>query len=536
MQAEDVLESRLTAIQNFLTANGATVFAKLLYNLPQLYQAVMSPKLTMIIAPTDESFEWLSNETQRPLAELLNSEAGRNLLSNHISVLPTQKVYPMFTAINGVTYGSGPEDLAALKVTASTIIDGVVVLVASSVIGRPQQLTKSKRREEPGVFAGMTRDAFQALINTGNLRGKDLIALCNTNPYVDNTFCNSRDASGRTIFHYLIKREFNIDISVNEDSRNRYVELHKEAQFKQFPTTGIFLDQGPNFDVRNVRRGGRRDILVKRPYIQEMYKANYPSRQFFKHSVDEDRIRNLSTDSLIHAIWSHPIDLYLIVSVYNSPITISYRTSLVRATRDAYGKYISDSGERFSVDTDPERHNPVVTCGNIDAGEVPIKSKLIHYTHPYPETLPFLYDRRVKNYDLDDLKSILEDIYRLLYNERITLEFLEDMPEDPRSIVEILGTPRLSQRNKVDFAIRQSVCSTELGQLVLTDEDSDNDIGVWIAGALQVRIPLRFYNAYKTIPRNTLLVILELLLLFSGAIETRDATIFTPSEGAGLRP
>jgi hypothetical protein len=536
MQAEDFLESRFERLQDFLSNNGADIFAKSLYNNPALRRAGLDPKLTMIIAPTDERFQWLSNETQKPLGELLNSEAGRNLLANHISILPTQKFYPMFTAINGVIYGSGPQDLAALNVRATTIIDGVVVLVASSVIGRPQQLTKSKRREEPGVFAGMTRDAFQALVNTGNLRGKDLIALCNTNPYVDNNFCNSRDASGRTIFHYLVKREFNIDIPVTEDARSRYVQLHQEAEFKQFPTTGIFIDQGPSFDLRNVRRGGRRDILVKRPYIQEVYKANYPGRQSVKHPVDEARIRSLSTDSVIHAIWTHPVDLYLIVSVYDSNIADSYRTSVVRATRDAYGEYISESGERFSVDTDPERHNPVVTCGNIDAGEVPIKSKLIHYTHPYPETLPFLYDRRVKNYDLDELKSILEDIYRLLHNERITLELLEDMLEDPRSIVEILGIPRRNQRNKVDLAIRLSVCSTELSQLVLTDEDSDPGIGIWIAGALQVRIPLRFYNAYKTIPRNTLFVILEMLLLFSGAIETRDATIFTPSEGAGLRP
>lgn len=534
MQAEDLLESRFDRLQAFLTANGASTFAKLLYNIPQLRRATLSPELTMVIAPTDDRLQELSNQVQKPLAELFDTDAGRDLLANHVSILPTQKVYPMFTAVNGVTYGSGPDDLTALNVTASAIIDRVVVLVARAVIGTLPQITKSGRRFEPGAFAGMTRDAFRAMINNGQLRGKDLIALCNSDPYVNANFCRSRDASGRTIFHYLIKEEFGIDVPVGEDARTRYIELHQEAEFRLFPTTGTLLDRGPTFDPRTVRQGGRRDIRITQPYINELYERTYPGRMAVKGPVDETKITNLSIDMIIHSIWMHPIDLHLVVSVYESRAG-SYRVLVARAVRHPLGVYISDpvngssKGERFNLETDPDRHNPMVTCGDIGPTEVPIKTKIIHYTRPYPETLPFLYDRRIRTYNLDELDSILEDIYRLFYSGSKAIQYVNDQSENPRSIVDIIGRPRSFHREQVEIAIRSSLCSFQLTQSLLTDEIVEPEIDIWIRGALQVRISERFHLAYRTMPKATLAVILDLLLIFAGAVVIKEATVFKPT-------
>ena len=112
---EDPLESRFDRIDNFLKINGAGRFAQLLYNVPVLYRTAMDNRLSMIIAPSDERLQKLTMDIGKSLEEMSQTEAGRNLLSNHLSVVHTKTVYPMFTAINGVTYGSSVDDLPQFK-------------------------------------------------------------------------------------------------------------------------------------------------------------------------------------------------------------------------------------------------------------------------------------------------------------------------------------------------------------------------------------------------------------------------------------
>lgn len=132
---EDPLKSRFDRIANFMKTNRAMLFAQLMQDIPVINRALLDNRLTMIIVPTDERLCKLSLDSGNSLADLSKIEAFGNLLANHVSVVATKTVYPMFTAINGFTYGSKVEDLLALEVITATVIDGVKILISSNLIG-----------------------------------------------------------------------------------------------------------------------------------------------------------------------------------------------------------------------------------------------------------------------------------------------------------------------------------------------------------------------------------------------------------------
>jgi hypothetical protein len=491
MQAEDVLESRLTAIQNFLTSNDATIYAKLLYNLPQLYRAVMSPQLTMIIAPTDQRLQELSTAPKKPVATIVDSVAGRDLMANHISILPTQKVYPMFTAINGTTYGSGPEDLNALQIIVSTVIDGVVMLITPHLIGDFQQILKAEAVNDPG----MTRDAFQALINTGDLRGKDLISLCKTNHYVEENFCNSKDATGRTIFHYLLKSEFGLDVPANKNARDRYVEQHRKLELNSRKVVG---------NLQNIN--GTYTMSLFKNYAKERFQtsdSHWPGGNNRSAEISPLIVR---FSQIVDMLWDHLINLYLLVSVY-APITPggAHRISLVRLIQDPAGEYTSsDSGERFSINVDPQRYNPVVKNGDIDPREIPVTQRVLHYAHPYPETLPFLYNKKIANYDLKLLVKILTD-----------LAYTNSPPTSPHSLQGLF--PVVTGQPKNIFNFMSGSMASKLQQRAI-DRSLDR-LAILIVENKPPKVPTdRFQSSYEMVQKSILIIILQMLLLFSGAV------------------
>ena len=516
---EDPLESRFDRIDNFLKINGAGRFAQLLYNVPVLYRTAMDNRLSMIIAPSDERLQKLTIDIGKSLAEMSQTEAGRNLLSNHLSVVHTKTVNPMFTAINVVTYGSSVDDLMALEVITSTMVDGVKILITPHLIGYEEQLIKNQRLYDPGIFGGMTRDTFRSLINNGNLRGRDLISLCRTNDYVNENFCNYRDASGKTIFHYLVKEEFGLDVRENENARTKYGELHRKLEVQNYPTVGILVDNGPDWNSRG--RPTRYRMNISRKFAQQAPTLRADGTVSRKAMDDNTAPIALKVNDLIYVLWNHPINLYLLVSVYNPTASNEpYRVSLARLVKDPQGDFVyTENGERFSLAVDRLKQNLIQTVP-IQLNEVPVAQRVVHYTNPYPETLPFLYNLKIREYNKAKLLTLIMDLYTTATMHNAASDVIFGSKDiNFTTIPDFIRGPLHPRR--LTKAINQSLNNLAI-KIVNNDfaeEEHEMILGFNRNGpAVAVRVNFRFHEAYNLLIKSLIVYILQLLLLFSGAV------------------
>ena len=239
-------KDRFDVIYDFLVANGASVFAGVLNNTPILFNA--RDRYTMILAPTDEALKRLEQATGKSIKELSTSIAGVNILANHVSVLPTQQVYPMFQALSGTKYGSNINDFAALGVIAKPIIGGVKVLIISQIIvhGNQVQLAQAKAGKNSGVFGLVKYQNFLQLVELGQLEGKDLVSFCLSNPDINN-MCNKVDSDGMNIFEKLIKNKYGKTVPPGMSAREYYIDL-----FSGYDLYTAEFSEDLNVDIREV--------------------------------------------------------------------------------------------------------------------------------------------------------------------------------------------------------------------------------------------------------------------------------------------
>jgi hypothetical protein len=125
------------AILDFASANQATIAAKNLSELKLLDG--LDDKLTMVLRPTDEAFKTFLEKFKLNYAAVKDSKAFADVLRNHFSLIPTKRVYPMFTATTGLTYGNSEADLKSLGAKEVLILvrnDGlkVPVIIISTVL------------------------------------------------------------------------------------------------------------------------------------------------------------------------------------------------------------------------------------------------------------------------------------------------------------------------------------------------------------------------------------------------------------------
>jgi hypothetical protein len=335
-----------------------------------------------------------------------------------------------------------------------------------------------------------------------------LISLCRSNHYIDENFCNSKDASGKTVFHYLLKSEFDVDVPIDRDARSIYVDFHQNLELRSYPTIGILLDAGTNWKHKVDAQSRYMMLLLRNPSANEL--ARQAARgHALEAPVGVQALIFPDTD-IIDMLWKHPINLYLLASVYapSKPSNI-YRISLMRLIRDPTGEYVSsDDQERFSLNIHPQRYNPIVTSGIINPNEIPIIQRVIHYTSPYLETLPFLYNKRIMAYDQQLLSQILIDLARTNSNARSrdTLYGLfPSMVTNPKSIPDFMQNSILS---RVQQAVKETTLD-KLATVIVNNEFPETLMG-------------RFYKSYQMMQRSLLLIILEMLLLFSGAVVIQE--------------
>lgn len=120
-------------------------------------------------------------------------------------------------------------------------------------------------------FAAFNKDNLSNLQQLGNLRGPDLIRLCNTQAAIRET-CNRPDAFGRNIFHRLLKEEFEEDFPPFQDSKTRYIKRHTKT-FLILDDDESFIDyESVTLDVDILYQETKRIIYRKFPVLKELRK------------------------------------------------------------------------------------------------------------------------------------------------------------------------------------------------------------------------------------------------------------------------
>lgn len=71
-------------------------------------------KITMVLVPTDEAVDAFLKPLKLNYAGVKNTQQFADIIKNHYSVIPTKRVYPMFTAVTGLVYGNSEADLKSL--------------------------------------------------------------------------------------------------------------------------------------------------------------------------------------------------------------------------------------------------------------------------------------------------------------------------------------------------------------------------------------------------------------------------------------
>ena len=101
-------------------------------------------KLTMVFIPTDEAVDTFLKTIKVDYNTIKNHPTFAEIIKNHYSILPTKKVYPMFTAVSGLPYGNSQKDIESLGAKEVLILDRydalkVPVISISTLFFTPNQ-------------------------------------------------------------------------------------------------------------------------------------------------------------------------------------------------------------------------------------------------------------------------------------------------------------------------------------------------------------------------------------------------------------
>jgi hypothetical protein len=312
-------EDRLEKVQAFLRANGASVFGNSLYSLPELHQA-MNSGVTVILAPSNKALGKLATSLTQSVEKFIATLNGQEILANHISVLPIFSTFPLLRSINGFKFGNSPTDVNAMGITTSTNIDGIPIMIIDTALTSPTQTN-------PSNLTRTDISAVKIMIQTGNMKGADLINLCDSDPAINNNLCMNTDASGKTIFHQLLLKEYGIDYLPSEDAKTRY--RNKSLGITRFKNY-IKESKQPIYAYRLANDGSLVEINGTE-YDKEAYIfTNGDEKPFYLNRFDkmgrsinydgglisERKLGLMRNDNIIRLIYEHPVDIHVLIAIF----------------------------------------------------------------------------------------------------------------------------------------------------------------------------------------------------------------------------
>jgi len=241
------------AVYDSLTAAGAGQFVKLSRWLSQITTALDAGQLQLIVAPDDGAIDLLFSKLGKPASELLQSKAFENVILNHYSRVFDTKV-PSMKMLGGFDLKLSKENLDKLKLRSNFVVNNVKILVVGAMLANPQQVRSLIQPRDAGLLGNLKPDTLAVMTAVGNLRGKDLISLCLSNDYL-NTLCDKADSNGQTIFHKLLRSEFNVELAPAANARAEYVKRHTRSTF-YIELVGGRVDKTITLTNNLMERGG----------------------------------------------------------------------------------------------------------------------------------------------------------------------------------------------------------------------------------------------------------------------------------------
>jgi hypothetical protein len=206
-----------------LDAGGATQFSRLLYRSEKILNLLRNDQIKLIMAPVDAAFEEFTTLYNKSLELLVSTPSGHDILENHFTTMFTSARHVVtLPTINGQSLPIDEVAVARYKIISNTKVGDTHILFISIVIMTNTQTRNWSNQRSAGFKTALGNPGLQALLANGQIRGNNLIALCNTN-YEMNQYCDRKDASGKTMFHNLLRQEFKLDLPANIDAREQYI-------------------------------------------------------------------------------------------------------------------------------------------------------------------------------------------------------------------------------------------------------------------------------------------------------------------------
>lgn len=220
------------ALLKGLETAGLRLFATAIYGNVELMNILNHNDIQLIMGPSDTAITEFLNQTGHSIGDLSSMQIGRNIIANHFS-LNYSNTESTYFSISEQQIDISKAAITSYRTSSKIYIGTTIVAIIGVIITTPEQRLKWAAPRTAGLksaFGGgqVGNESLRILIAKGGIKGRDLIALCNTNFEV-NDFCDSRDLNGNTMFHRAMMAEFNVELFQDEDARELYIHYHNAA-------------------------------------------------------------------------------------------------------------------------------------------------------------------------------------------------------------------------------------------------------------------------------------------------------------------
>jgi hypothetical protein len=217
-------------------------------------------------------------ELSRTIGLDKNISAKKSAVKNRTITLDSGVTLPF----NATTFSIDDLEVLAIHEDGSnTVVEIEGFPMSTDQLRQLNQYKALMRNADVKHWLNLPQDLFFELITKQEIKGKDLISLCLTNPKL-NAKCNKPNSVGQTIFARLLREDFDIRVQKGQDARQLYLRnvdrIRTYYKMKVKPVGGIgvhiyqFLSNPVQFGKSTVvEKVPGWSIDNMSPYVRKLY-------------------------------------------------------------------------------------------------------------------------------------------------------------------------------------------------------------------------------------------------------------------------